>query len=397
MAVTDLSVLQTVIAELAQKEYTDFLRDLVRQPSFFGNEHAAQTLVRERMQRVASHVHESLSRPGDSQSVNLACRIPGACGGRSLVLNAHCDVAPVDGEWRHPPFAAEVENGVLYGRGAQDDKAGIATILLVAESLARAGIRLKGDLILHSVVEDETTGNGTRALIEAGFGGDGAIICDGTWTERIVHAHLGQIWLDITVTGQPVAACVASRGINPIDIAMQWVGAIRQWATTRNDHAAPFGTIEHPFFINLGALHAGVWHGSVPAEANLKVQIGFGPELSPGEVLAEAQTIATGISDRIQVKQGQLATPAVWSAPDNELIQKLRSIVEERSAQTVNVVAVTGHCDMRHLGTDHVCLYGPGAGWNAHAIDEGYRLADMAVVAGHLAAFAMAWCGVAGE
>lgn len=376
--------------------YTEFLRELVRMPSQRGSEARCQALVAERMATLGGRVAKIPSR-ADPNSTNLATRLEGKGGGRSLVLNAHADVAPVEGEWKHPPYDALIEDGMLHGRGAQDDKAGIAVILLVAESLQRVGIRLKGDLVLHSVIEDETTGNGSKALVDAGFGGDGVVICDGTWPERIIHGHLGQIWLDVAITGSPVAACVEQRGVNPIYLACEFIGRLRAWAVAENATAEPFDNVAQPFFVNVGAIHSGVWHGSVPARADLQIQVGFGPERQPSAILQIMMALARSISDRIDVRQGLLATPAVKVPADNALIGRLRPIVERNSGKEVRTQVVTGHCDMRHFGTENICLYGPGAGWNAHGVDEAYRLSDMKVVARNLAELAVSWCGVVSD
>jgi acetylornithine deacetylase/succinyl-diaminopimelate desuccinylase-like protein len=141
-----------------------------------------------------------------------------------------------------------------------------------------------------------------------------------------------------------------------------------------NARAEPFQNITKPYFVNVGAFHSGIWHGSVPDKAEIQIQIGFGPNLSPEDILLMARTIASEISDRIQVNQSLLATPACAVPEDNLLVHTLKSIVARNSGKEVRTVAVTGHCDMRHFSTQSICLYGPGAGWNAHGIDEAYRL-----------------------
>lgn len=379
------------LLELAPK-YTEFLKKLVQTPSQYGQEGACQAHVKDRMQMVGLEAATVYSR-SDPNAVNLAARMAGAGGGRSLVLNAHADITPVEGEWESPPFDAVVQEGILYGRGAQDDKAGIAVILLATECLRALGVRLKGDLILHVVVEDETTGNGSKSLVDAGYGGDGVIICDGTWPERIVYGHLGQLWLDVSILGSPVAACVEHRGTNPIYIGCEFISSIRAWAGKMNSSGGSFENVDKPFFVNVGYFHSGVWHGSVPASAELQIQIGFGPELEPMEVLQLARELASNISERIKVNQGLLSTPAYLVPKDGELICKLKSIIEKNSGKEVRTQAVTGHCDMRHFRTDNICLYGPGTGWNAHGIDESYKLSDMTVVARNLIEFAVDWCG----
>lgn len=373
--------------------HLEFLKWLVQVPSQYGNEQMCQAIVKAQMESMGQTVSQIYSR-NDPGGVNLAVRFPGSGGGPSLALNAHCDVTPVEGNWKHPPYSAFVEDGILFGRGAQDDKAGIAIILLVANSLKMAGVSLRGDLVLHSVVEDETTGNGSKALVDAGFGADGVVICDGTWPERIVYAHLGQLWLDISIKGSPVAACVEERGVNPILIGCELVSKLRRWAAEMNTRADPFENIVRPYFVNVGAFHSGIWHGSVPDRAEIQVQIGFGPNLLPEQILQIMRDTASEVSNRIQIKQGLLSTPAFCVPSDNPLIRKLKSIIESNSGKEVLTIAVTGHCDMRHFGTQNICLYGPGAGWNAHGIDETYRTGDMALVARNLAEFVIDWCGV---
>lgn len=374
--------------------FTEFLQQLVRVPSCYGEEGACQALVEQRMSSLGGRVVKIQSRDDDA-SVNLAIRLEGTGGGRSLVLNAHADVTPVEGEWQYPPFAGVVEDGMLHGRGAQDDKAGIAVILMVAQCLQNLGIALQGDLILQSVVEDETSGNGSKVLVDAGYGGDGVVICDGTWPERIIFGHLGQLWLDVAIAGSPVAACVESRGVNPIYLACEFIARLRQWADASNAQAEPFENVDRPFFVNVGSFHSGIWHGSVPARADLEIQVGFAPHLQPSDVLEKARALALEVSDRITVREGLLSTPATKVPRNNQLIDKLKPIIEKNSGKEVRTQVVTGHCDMRHFRTENICLYGPGAGWNAHGIDEGYRLGDMCLVAANLTEFAIAWCGSA--
>ncbi len=106
----------------------------------------------------------------------------GLGGGRSLHLAAHADVVPVGDltRWTVAPFGAEIRAGYLYGRGAVDDKDGLASLLTATLALQRAGFRLRGDLILSSYVDEEFAGgNGLLAIVEKGFRGDAAINCDG--------------------------------------------------------------------------------------------------------------------------------------------------------------------------------------------------------------------------
>src|SRR5436190_3622923 len=98
----------------------------------------------------------------------LIARRPGAGDGPALVFNGHCDVVSVAPRerWTSDPFAAEVREGRLYGRGACDMKGGIAAMVLVAETLADLGVELVGDLLVATNTDEESSGAGGAALVE---------------------------------------------------------------------------------------------------------------------------------------------------------------------------------------------------------------------------------------
>ena len=232
--------------------YTSFLQKLVQINSVYKNEKEAQLKIKEEMKKLELEPNTIYSRD-DLESINLVSTIKGkeSKNYNSLILNAHCDITPVENikSWKHDPFSGEIIDNKLYGRGSQDDKAGIAIMLLVYNVIKNLNITLKGDLILESVIEDETTGNGSKCLIEHGYLSDGVIIIDGTWSQRIVYAHLGQVWINVQIIGESVAACVQERAVNPIYIGLELIQSLRKWVENLNNTAENFEGIEKPFFI----------------------------------------------------------------------------------------------------------------------------------------------------
>ena len=123
---------------------------------------------------------------------NVGARQSGHGGGRSLVLSGHIDTVPVGAApWTREPFGAELDGDRLYGRGANDMKAGVAMNLFVVEALTDLGVRLCGDLIFESVVDEEFGGvNGTLAGRLMGFNADAAVITEPSFL-RICPAQRG--------------------------------------------------------------------------------------------------------------------------------------------------------------------------------------------------------------
>src|SRR5262249_28568189 len=101
-----------------------------------------------------------------------------------------------------PPFAAEICDGRVFGRGAWDMKAGIAMNLTVLRAIRRMGRRLKGDLIFETVVDEEFGGvNGTLAGRLRGYNADGAVIGEPT-ALRLCPAQRGGRLLHILLQGR---------------------------------------------------------------------------------------------------------------------------------------------------------------------------------------------------
>lgn len=110
--------------------------------------------------------------------------LKGTGGGRSLLLSGHMDYAGLEDadRWAKPPFSGIVEDGYVYGRGSKDEKGGICAAVSAAEALSRAGIKLKGDLIVAPVMGHKTRsvggGIGARHLMQSGVTADMAIVTE---------------------------------------------------------------------------------------------------------------------------------------------------------------------------------------------------------------------------
>jgi acetylornithine deacetylase/succinyl-diaminopimelate desuccinylase-like protein len=100
-------------------------------------------------------VESELAGP-DPARLNLVARIPGTGEGPSLMLMAHTDVVPApDADWTVPPFAGELRDGRVIGRGAADMKGELASRVVAFAELARSGEPPPGDVILVAEADEE--------------------------------------------------------------------------------------------------------------------------------------------------------------------------------------------------------------------------------------------------
>ena len=139
---------------------------------------------------------------------NLYGVLKGEGNGRSIMLSGHMDVVQTGSKWTHDPFSADQVENRIYGRGAVDMKGGIAAMVCAARAVKESGIKLKGDIKVGTVVDEEAGGMGTLALIAHGYRADGCIITEPThlnlaplcrgilWGKLIIEGKAGHIELE---------------------------------------------------------------------------------------------------------------------------------------------------------------------------------------------------------
>ena len=172
---------------------------------------------------------------------NQVLLIKGEGGGRSLTLNGHVDVVPVDSApWTYGgPWSGEFVEGRIYGRGAVDMKGGLAVGMIVIDSLRQCGIKLKGDLQMQFVADEENGGNGTLAAVLRGYRSEGTIFLEPTSPEYLVVSSRGAQFFRITIPGKEAGIEYQFTNPNAIDkafIIFQAVQSYALWRASQADH-----------------------------------------------------------------------------------------------------------------------------------------------------------------
>lgn len=141
----------------SESEVIRLLRDLIRFDTANppGNERPAVDYVAAALRREGIESEIVEPQPGRA---SLVARLKGNGSKPPLLLSAHLDVVPALEGWEHPPFAAEVHDGYVWGRGAVDMKQMAAMCLLILLELKRRAARLCRDLIFAAVADEEAGG-----------------------------------------------------------------------------------------------------------------------------------------------------------------------------------------------------------------------------------------------
>jgi acetylornithine deacetylase len=411
----DGAVLDNAIGVLAQDAFA-FLERLVAAPSTVGQETAAGDVLADAL-RLAGFAVERPSVPAAIADDPLAgvaqldyagrsnvLGTRGRGGGPSLLLNGHLDVVPAETPqlWTSPPFQPQRRDGRLYGRGAGDMKAGFAMGLLAIRALDQVAPGFDtGRLTLLGVLEEECTGNGTLAAARSGVLADAVVVLEPTDLGLLIGG-VGVLWLDVVVPGRAAHALDAHLAVNPVDLCGDLVRGLREWCGGLPG-AVPdpvVATLGSPYNLNIGGITAGDWPSSVPAQALLRLRVGFPRAWSPTEaerrVRAEIHDIVTrhgGFPAQPAVRPAGLRAAGYALAENHPLLDALaaahREVHGEDPARYVIGATTDARFYVNDFGVPAVC-YGPRA-FDMHGIDESVDLDSIVDGARALARFIYGW------
>jgi acetylornithine deacetylase len=402
-------------------------QELVRTPSInhppTGDELACQIVVAEQLRGMGLEPNAySLDEvpglkdhptyfPGRDYSnrPNVAATRKGVGEGRSLVLSGHIDTVPLGTkEWKHDPFGAEIEDDILYGLGAFDMKAGVATNLCVLRVFQELQIPLKGDLIFETVVDEEFGGvNGTIAGRLHGERGDAYVISEPTALAICNGGKGGQV-AHITLEGPEGIIFEGSEpghAIRNLAHFLKWVDIFRQRRRGNLPGWQPGPLDPIPLWVT--KISAGGWGWNVPITTPADVKVELYMQLMPGETEFQVRSDLFDLLDemvadkpndfkgRPQVDFPIRFMPGSEIPIDSPLITALNRCAIEVFGHPLEIRPLAAPSD---LYTIHLDFNSPGIhfgvrGGGAHAADEYILLEDLVPVMKTLALLALDWCG----
>lgn len=333
-----------------------------------GNEYLAMGTCRDALSPFTDDVEEFEIASGRT---SLLARVDsGRAGAKTLIVNGHLDVVPVDfSGWKHDPFGGEEHDGLLYGRGTADMKGGIAAAVEALHALRRANRAPACNIVFHLVADEERGGVfGTDALVAAGkVTGDACLVPEPTGMDLCV-AERGLLVAAVEVHGRPAHGSEPRNGVSAIEHAAQ---AILQL------HAADFGPPDHPLLgrptANIGVISGGSGHNTVAEQCTFQVDRRVLPGVTKDDAVAQ-------IKDRIGPDIDYDLDVIVFGEasemdPSHPFVDDVRSAVAKTAngGATPKTIGMSFTTDARfvrnHAGIPAV-VCGPGGIAQAHTFDE---------------------------
>lgn len=337
----------------------------------------------------------------------VAIHTPRERRGRSLLLQGHVDVVPEGAPdlWTTPPYEPSIRGGRMYGRGAADMKAGVAAYVGAFHALAAAGLQPAAELQMAAVIEEECTGNGALAVMQALPKPDACLIPEpGPGYPALYVAEVGVVWAWVTVTGKPAHVREMQSGVNAIEAAMAIAARFKTYEDEMNRaerrHPA-FAADNHPVNVNLGTIEGGEWNSSVPTRARIGLRVGVMPGYSCRQTARDIERLvaeaAAGLNGaRATVAFRGFMADGCTFPPEQPIARMVSGLHAEIAGETLRHYAAPGLTDGRfytlYQDTQATC-YGPDSD-NIHGIDESVGLDSLHQVTRVLALTIAEWCGV---
>jgi succinyl-diaminopimelate desuccinylase len=332
-----------------------------------------------------------------------------------LHFNGHFDVVPAGNGWTGDPFAGLVRDGKLFGRGATDQKAGIAASIYAVEAIRRAGVRLTGAMEQSGTVDEESGGfAGMAYLAERGYvtldRTDFVILTEPLNVDRVCLGHRGVYWFEVATIGRIAHGSMPFLGISAIGKMADFISAIErelQPALSLRTTAMPVEppAARHPS-ININSISGGQPAGGfqTPCVADRCEAIfdrRFLIEEPVDQVRGEIHAILRGLAAqdadfRYEMKDLMTVHPA-QTDPKSQLVSTMAGAVRDVLGVEPPLIASPGTYDQKHvmrLGHVDQCIaYGPGILHLAHQPDEYCRIDHMLEASKAMALVAMRLLG----
>lgn len=342
---------------------------------------------------------------------NLGARLCGSGQGRSLLLSGHIDTVPRGSlPWTRDPFGGAIEGNRLFGRGANDMKGGIATSLFVLEALRHLGIKLTGDLLFETVVDEEFGGgNGTLAGRLAGFNADAAIISEPSFL-RVCAGQRGGRTAHVTLQA---AGGVLTDGCLPAGVVEQLTFLLIKW---REFAARRRGTVtvhelykDHvdPVPVSITKVFTSPWGTGEPITVPEECKLELYWQTMPGETQEDIEREFTVWINSLSLDEsGPFSAPPAFTYPirwlpgsaireSEPLVREFADCARQALGETPAITGIEGPCDLyifQQVMNTPAILWG-GRGGNTHGANEYVEIDSLVNAAKALLTFVCRWCG----
>jgi acetylornithine deacetylase len=383
------TVKEQITAQIRPDEVIELAKQLVRIPSYTTDETEVARFLDAFFRREGFESQLQEVDPGRFQTI---ARLPGTGGGQSLMFDGHIDIDPIPGGWARDPWTPVIEDDRFFGAGIYNMKGGDASMIMAAVAAKRAGVPLRGDVVVACVDGELQGGVGTVHMLRSGIRADLAIVPEPYTTSNIITKHTGVVEFAVHVIGRSAHISRMEHGINAIGKMGKAVGALER-LTLRGTPDPDLPALPR---LCVGSIIGGRGRecelrgpNIVPDCCTIFVDVRFVEGMTTESILADVRgvldSVAAGDRDFVYEiefpmkpeRRGfrEVMVP-VSVPPSHPLVQTLRRNVVAIMGKEPTIGAVAPYSyagnDTAHLYAAGIpcCLYGPGGGFVEGSADR---------------------------
>lgn len=344
----------------------ELTQQLVRQNTITGNEYRCAAILAEICEAAGFRIYEQEFAPGRK---NLIAYLPS--DRPALCFSGHLDtVPPGAAPWTHDPFAAEIADGKLYGRGSTDMKGGLAAMTIAAIQAIRRRPNPAG-LVLLFTGGEESSSLGAKRLPELRpiIGEVGALVVAEPTSNYPVVGHKGALWLEALTTGKTAHGSMPDQGENAVYKAARAVVKLEDCELQGEAHP-----IMGKATLNVGTIAGGQNLNSVPDSARIEIDIRTTPAQDNATIL---QQISELLGEEVALSEIMNLAP-IWTDPAHTWVQDVFAVTAEIAGVQPEPRSITYFTDAPFLApildSPPTLIIGPGEAVLAHQTDEYCRI-----------------------
>ena len=277
---------------------------------------------------------------------------------KTFHVNSHYDVVPATDKWDTDPFRAVVRGNRIYGRGSEDMKGNIVSVLAAVEALKKSGARPGMNIQLSFTPDEETGGRtGLGYLVRENLVKADYAMSEGYPGNHVSVGNKGVLWAEVLVRGKSCHASAPHKGVNAFEkmtaLAVKLEKLKKRVIARKTRYQMRDDVSRHATFVMGGVLEGGVKVNVVPGEAKFSIDRRLIPEESAAEAKKEIESVIRRFNkihkdSKAIIKYFSMEEPAM-TRYDAKFFKVVSDSIKAATGKKAEFRVMSGATDMRYF------------------------------------------------
>jgi succinyl-diaminopimelate desuccinylase len=294
------------------------------------------------------------------------CDVGADCTAPPICFTGHLDTVPLgNATWKFDPFAGEVIEGRLYGRGASDMKSGVAAMVAAAINVGSALDGGPGVVLVLTSGEETGCEGAAHLLSQHELGNMGAVVVGEPTGNAPRSGHKGALWMVATCSGQTAHGSMPELGVNAIFRSIKLIAKLQD----HDFNIKPHEGLGSPT-LNVGRMSSGMNVNSVPDHAEISIDVRTIPGMRHRDVMTY---FSHYLAPELETLVPLVDLESVWTDAGDPWLQRVLQLASLAGGPS-DLIGLPFFTDASVLapsvGSPPVLILGPGETEQAHQTDE---------------------------